>query len=410
MSSDKKKPTKHFLSDNPTPVHNVQVPAYLHTKARVFVPGSTTDCQIDDPAHRHEGYVESSSTGPVATHGHALGGSDVASTSTAAAAAAATPHEKTRIERKIDAKLIEAAETLQLFQHDINYNKDSIISRSALQDALGIIVISVTKIAAGISARGGRGFVLAKLRDGKWSAPSCLSLGGVGLGLELGGERSGLVILLHSEDSVAAFARGTTNALGGNFTAAAGPRGRNIESDKVFLTGKRASVFTYSKSKGLFLGASLEWALFTDYVKGNRALYPYLHEDECVPWEILSGRVPAPLQASKLYAVLGQSTAMTGIEQWKSRVSALEPPVNTNILVPPSATGASTSAATTGFLGLGAGGVGGGKPNFPSANDSYVRYGKVDATSSTWPRPAPIHNAAGVVRISPQAVRFERDV
>ena len=64
------------------------------------------------------------------------------------------------------------------------------------------------------------------------------------------------VIILNKRSAVDAFSKGGNLTLGGNFTIAAGPVGRNLEAD-VAVRGQ-AAIYTYSKTKGLFAGISIE--------------------------------------------------------------------------------------------------------------------------------------------------------
>ncbi len=52
----------------------------------------------------------------------------------------------------------------------------------------GIAIISVFRAGFLVTVRGGSGLIVARLSDGSWSAPSCVALGGIGGGFEIGGE------------------------------------------------------------------------------------------------------------------------------------------------------------------------------------------------------------------------------
>ena len=64
------------------------------------------------------------------------------------------------------------------------------------------------------------------------------------------------VIILNKRSAVDAFSKGGNLTLGGNFTIAAGPLGRNLEADVALRS--TAAIFTYSKTRGLFAGISIE--------------------------------------------------------------------------------------------------------------------------------------------------------
>ncbi|KAG9329484.1 hypothetical protein JZ751_004496 [Albula glossodonta] len=82
-----------------------------------------------------------------------------------------------------------------------------------------------------ITARGGSGIVIARLSDGRWSAPSAIGIAGLGGGFEIGVEVSDLVIILNHRRAIDAFAKGGNLTLGGNCTVAVGPLGRFYSQD-----------------------------------------------------------------------------------------------------------------------------------------------------------------------------------
>jgi hypothetical protein len=83
--------------------------------------------------------------------------------------------------------------------------------------------------------------------DAAWSAPSAISLGGLGGGFELGVELTDFVLILNSHGAVESFRKGSNVTLGGNMTVAIGPLGRNVEADVSLRNA--ASFYTYSKSR-----------------------------------------------------------------------------------------------------------------------------------------------------------------
>jgi lipid-binding SYLF domain-containing protein len=133
------------------------------------------------------------------------------------------------------------------------------IPQELLEKAECVVVIpSMTKVALGIGGSYGRGAMVCrsgKTFDGPWGAPAMYSLGGGSFGLQLGGESTDLVFLIMNPRGVDALL-GSKVKVGGNASAAAGPKGRNVEAstDASF----RAEILSYSRSRGLFAGVSLE--------------------------------------------------------------------------------------------------------------------------------------------------------
>jgi lipid-binding SYLF domain-containing protein len=145
------------------------------------------------------------------------------------------------------------------------------------------------------SGKAGEGVVIARTRHG-WSGPSFIGTGGAGWGLQIGAEVTDFVIVLNNDAAVRAFARGGNVTLGVDASVAAGPVGRTGEAN---VTPK-AAIYTYSKSKGLFAGVSLEGAVIATRQEANTHYYhrPVNASD------ILHGRVAPPPGAAGLRAAV----------------------------------------------------------------------------------------------------------
>nr|XP_045000200.1 SH3 domain-containing YSC84-like protein 1 isoform X4 [Jaculus jaculus]XP_045000201.1 SH3 domain-containing YSC84-like protein 1 isoform X4 [Jaculus jaculus] len=115
---------------------------------------------------------------------------------------------------------------------------------------------------------------------------------------------SDLVIILNYDRAVEAFAKGGNLTLGGNFTVAVGPLGRNLEGNVALRSS--AAVFTYCKSRGLFAGISLEGSCLIERKETNRKFYC----QDIRAYDILFGDVPRPAQAEDLYEILDSFTEM----------------------------------------------------------------------------------------------------
>ena len=112
--------------------------------------------------------------------------------------------------------------------------------------------------------------MIARLPDGTWSAPSCIATGGVGFGLQIGADLSEFVVVLNSDEAISAFAKGGNLTIGGSLAAAAGPIGVGGAVNTAILNP--APMFTYSKSKGLYAGVSLEGTVLVERVSPSRYL------------------------------------------------------------------------------------------------------------------------------------------
>ena len=171
------------------------------------------------------------------------------------------------------------------------------IPRDVLRHARGLAIMSVLKAGFIFSGKGGQGVVVARTGHG-WSGPSFIATGGAGWGLQIGAQVTDFVIVLNNDAAVRAFSRGGNVTIGADVSAAAGPVGRTASG----AVAPTAAVYTYSKSKGLFAGVSLEGAVI-----GTRRNSNFLYYGRPVRAdEILSGLTPPPPGAAPLLRSLGR--------------------------------------------------------------------------------------------------------
>lgn len=164
----------------------------------------------------------------------------------------------------------------------------------------GLAIITVLKGAFLGSARFGSGVVVARLSDGTWSAPSALALGGAGFGGQIGLELTDFVFILNDPAAVKAFSQQGSLTLGGNLSIAAGPIGRNAEASGAANLKGVAGIFSYSKTKGLYAGVSLEGGALIERRDANEKLY----NSRITAKQILEGGVRPPPAAEPLMRVL----------------------------------------------------------------------------------------------------------
>jgi SH3 domain-containing YSC84-like protein 1 len=171
------------------------------------------------------------------------------------------------------------------------------IPRDVLRQAKGLAIMSVVKAGFIFSAKGGQGVVVARTRRG-WSGPSFIATGGGGWGLQIGAQVTDFVIVLNNDKAVQAFARGGNVTLGADLSAAAGPVGRTAGG----AIAPTAAVYTYSRSKGLFAGVSLEGAVVGTQRQSNFDYYGRPVRAD----EILTGLIAPPPGAAPLRRALGR--------------------------------------------------------------------------------------------------------
>ena len=135
------------------------------------------------------------------------------------------------------------------------------IPQELLEKAECVIVIpSMLKLAIGIGGNYGRGAMVCrtgKTFRGPWGAPAMYSIEGGSFGLQLGAQSTDLVLLVMNDKGRNALLNSKVK-LGGSASAAAGPKGRDVSASTDATM--RAEILSYSRTRGLFAGVSLEGA------------------------------------------------------------------------------------------------------------------------------------------------------
>ncbi|RAK95819.1 DUF500-domain-containing protein [Aspergillus ibericus CBS 121593] len=195
-----------------------------------------------------------------------------------------------------------AAQILDAFTNPANLDgPDSLIPPKVLAAAKGFAVFSVSKVGIVGSVRIGSGILIARLKDGDWSAPSAILTAGVGVGGQLGLEVTNFVFVLNTTSAVRTFAQLGSLSLGKNVSFAMGPTGRYGEVGGVVSAGGVAGVFSYGQNKGFFGGFSTEGSMLFERRGANQKLYG----NKVKAREILEGQFSPPVEADNLMRVLG---------------------------------------------------------------------------------------------------------
>ena len=168
-----------------------------------------------------------------------------------------------------------------------------------------VVFPSVLKAAFVVGASYGRGAMTCRTGEkfnGPWSAPTMMALEGGSFGLQIGGQATDFVLLVMNERGARSILKSKVK-LGGDASAAAGPKGRNAEaSTDVTL---RAEILSYSRARGLFAGVSLAGSTVRPDNNANSALYP---KDVTAEDIIFKGAVPVPPSAQKMISYLNKKT------------------------------------------------------------------------------------------------------
>ena len=132
------------------------------------------------------------------------------------------------------------------------------VPRQLLARAECVIVIpSMTKAALGVGGNYGRGAMTCRSGerfDGPWGAPAMYQIEGASFGLQIGVEATDVVLLVMNNRGMDALLNSQVK-LGASVSAAAGPKGRDLSADTD--ASLRAEILSYSRSRGLFAGASI---------------------------------------------------------------------------------------------------------------------------------------------------------
>ncbi|XP_022715724.1 uncharacterized protein LOC111274942 [Durio zibethinus] len=175
------------------------------------------------------------------------------------------------------------------------------IPDAILREAKGLAIISVMKVGVMVTYNVGTGLVIARREDGSWSPPSAISSFGIGWGAQAGGELTDFIIILRTSDAVKTFSGNAHLSIGAGLSAAAGIVGRAVEADVRAGDGGYSACYTYSCSKGAFVGCSLEGSIVTTRRRENSRFYG---SQSMTASDILLGSMPRPPAAVILYHAL----------------------------------------------------------------------------------------------------------
>jgi lipid-binding SYLF domain-containing protein len=121
-----------------------------------------------------------------------------------------------------------------------------------------VVFPSVKKLAFGVGADYGRGAMVCRTGDkfkGPWGAPAMYALEGGSIGFQIGGEATDLILLVMNDRGMESILSSKVK-LGADASIAGGPKGRDASADTD--AWMRAEILSYSRSRGVFAGISLE--------------------------------------------------------------------------------------------------------------------------------------------------------
>jgi len=192
----------------------------------------------------------------------------------------------------------------QVLKEILNIPDD--IPQDLLNKAECIVILpSVKKAAFVFGASYGRGVMICRSGEhytGLWGAPALYALEGGSFGLQIGVQGTDFVLLVMNPKGARSLLSSKVK-LGGDASAAAGPKGRTAEGATDIVMS--AEILSYSRNKGLFAGVSLEGSTLRSDGSANEKLYG----QKLTAKEIIQqGRVKAPACAQELVALLDKKS------------------------------------------------------------------------------------------------------
>ncbi len=159
-----------------------------------------------------------------------------------------------------------------------------------LKKAHGIAIFpSVVKIGLGLGGRYGEGVILKYNPESKaWYGPYFATMKGLSYGFQVGVQSTALILVITTERGIESLQEGKIT-LGGNVSIAAGPMGRSAEAGTDLKL--KASIYSYSLSKGVFIGASFEGAVIDNNTNANQVYW----QERLQPNQMLARRAKGEL-------------------------------------------------------------------------------------------------------------------
>ena len=200
---------------------------------------------------------------------------------------------------KVMARLDDASKIL----NELLAAPDKGIPQDVYKSAKCVAVIpSLAKGGFVFGAEHGRGVATCRTTNGTWSAPAMFVMTGGSWGAQIGGQAVDLVMLVMNEQGMKDLLSSKFK-LGANGSVAAGPVGRDASANTDWKL--KAEVLTYSRTRGLFAGLTLDGAVIKQDDDSTQALY-----NRIVGFRpTLTGQVQAPAAAQQFLATVRQGKA-----------------------------------------------------------------------------------------------------
>jgi len=203
-----------------------------------------------------------------------------------------------------EAKAMDRLDAASDVLSDMMRASDKGVPQDLLDKAKCVVIVPGMKKAGFIvGASYGRGFALCRRPTGRgWTAPASIRLEGGSVGFQIGGSEQDVLLLIENDGGMKHLLSDKFT-LGGDATVSAGPVGRDASAQTD--AAMHAEILSYSRSRGLYAGISLQGSTLRADGETNRELYGH----DVGNREILRGEVGMPQGAHKLEAALNSESS-----------------------------------------------------------------------------------------------------
>ncbi|CAK4034201.1 Hypothetical predicted protein [Lecanosticta acicola] len=158
-----------------------------------------------------------------------------------------------------------------------------------IRNAKGLAIFTVMRAGLHWSGAGGSGIIVEKMANGQWSPPSGILIHTLGWGFVAGADIYDCVAVINNDKGMEGFTR-VRATIGGEVSAAVGPLGAGSTLDSEIFK-RQAPVWTYTKSRGLYVGVQVDGTVIVERTSENERFY---HQENVRHAQILAGQVSVP--------------------------------------------------------------------------------------------------------------------
>lgn len=198
-------------------------------------------------------------------------------------------------------KAVKRAEHAARVLSEVMEAKDKAIPQELLSRSHCVAIIpGMKKVGFGFGGKYGRGVLNCRGKEGKgWTGPSAIRVEGGSFGFQIGGSSTDVVLLILNEHGKHKLLS-SKFTLGADASVAGGPVGRTAQAQTDVQM--RAEILSYSRSRGVFAGVSVEGATLRPDSQANMKIYGRKVSAK----QVLLGEVPSPPSTEKLTTTLNK--------------------------------------------------------------------------------------------------------